>query len=133
MTPGLPSCGPIPSPSQDDTDISNRPRDQASDAVPDAHRQAADISLRGRVAAPGGLGPVAGHETAVPTHHGLRLDDQQHLAEPGPVEQLRQQRQDRAVCLVEPRSRHLALRQGETTFEPLGVGPIGVAERERPW
>jgi hypothetical protein len=52
---------------------------------------------------------VAGHETAVPAQHGLGLDNQQHFAEAGPVEHARQQGQDRAVGVGEPRQCDLAL------------------------
>jgi hypothetical protein len=74
------------------------------------------------------VGPAAGDEAAVPADDGGRLHDQEHVAEPGPVERGGQHGEDGAVGLGECRSGDLALQhedlvaQGEDLGVPLVTG-----------
>ena len=94
--------------------------------------QSADLGDHRWSAGSRGLCPVAGHEPAVPAHHSLRLHDQQDLAKPGPVEDGRQQRQDRAVGLGEPRPGKLALQHQHLVTQRQNLGVAVVTGGEQP-
>jgi hypothetical protein len=75
-------------------------------------------------------GPVACHEAAMPGQHGLRLNDQEHLAESGTVEHLGEHAEHEPVAVGEPRTGHLPLEDEDLVTKGQDLGVTTVAARE---
>ena len=79
-----------------------------------------------------GLGPTAGYEPAVPSHHGGGLHDQEHLSEAFPAEHLAQPTQDGSVRVIKDRLCHLALQHQKlmTQSENLRIATVAAGQQQ---
>ncbi len=96
-----------------------------------------DRNFRRLVARPAGvrrwrLGPVARDEAPVPGDHGRGLHDEEHLAEPSPVEDGGEQREDGPARLGENGTRDLTLQHEDLVAQRQDLGIAIVASREDP-
>lgn len=78
------------------------------------------------------LGPAAGDEAAVPPDDVGRLNDEEHVAEVGPVDRRGEHGEDGALGLVERRSGDLALQHEDLVTQGEDLGVAFVAGGEQP-